>query len=1808
MGLTRKDESIVVRLSSGIEEAKENKNKILGYVNGLKEKCENREITYSEYEQLLNKKRDGKTIKQWLGVYDSYIKDCGSKIENEEMRSAGKKILAVFLFFLFISLVSVILFYFRGSIIGLVVQEQTQEYTEQLNLTFSSSASHEWQIQNFGQLNSVKLSGLIEGEGEVKVYLDDYLILDSSNIKTKQAGLTGLAVDEAAPEPSSSPAPESSPAPSAETPSESPQASSTESTPAEAPSEPASSTPSETQPSYSEEQGAQSPKQSETAPSQPQNEPPSSSEQSEEPAVPEIPPEETASEENVTEVQPQENITGITPKENTTETNVTQPTAPSGETGVEKPKEKQIRRFNRICEETCDLSSLNLNKSSYSLRIEINNASVSLEEIIYEILIEKQALNETIESNESVINLTDANVTLINTTSSGIVIGQPVKWTKRVELDKPGKIKVKLPKEAENISVNKIKSYSEPISSEQSEEPAVFSITSSITGQVIEENKPGFFTRLFSSLTGRAVTTEESSQSKDLVIEDNASEYEITYETPAPEATEINISENQKQIIISAPDLGYENVLAFTNLSKEVPINQIALYHETENNQRVQLKAYDNNRNGLIDYVEWIVPHLSNQSYMLVIEITKAEHLDASRNFISDIYEEVKAIDGIWSEAVGEGEYVRLTFEENLTKYSDIKIYARGVNSRIEVYAKDSNELITTFENINEEGWYRVYLNNLGDKSYNSFDLKILGSVEFDYVIDPNLNLEIIGSIDTYTASVFLKTNPDSTSGFDAYDIESNPPPSDYAEFYSNITYAGTEYHLAVDSWNASENPRTLYLIYYIDSAQTGSLNFSWASLEGSEYYMNFTYYGTDSTYTTPIASRDMRTNTGYNASITSASYLYVKIGYSEDTTAPNIVVKSPTNTTYNTSTVTFNVSSNENLSFCKFTINNWEYNYTMTRKNDTYFNFTNTSIADGSYIAKYWCNDTANNTNSSQTIAFAVDTIYPLINLTYPMNITYNYVTHSLNYTYAEVGCDSVWYSLNLGVTNSSRQNCGLNWSGLTASEGSNTWMVYINDTVNHLNSSRRTFTVDTTPPNINISSPANTTYAVSWINFNISSNENLSFCKFTINNWEYNYTMTRKNDTYFNFTNSSMKDGSYTAKYWCNDTMNNINNSEKVTFIISTNNPPSNPTVTINSTDGSNKTLQDLWCRATISDPDSNLLNVSVEWYKENSYQFRLDYNNSYTSGTLFNASLHNANTTKGDNWSCGIRLHDGADYSNWVNSSKLRILNTAPEIIRVYNQSMAVTINEGPDPSFAEINFTAYDPDSASDLSDATSYANLSFPSEDLRNVSVCQKKQSSGDYANYTCNITMWWWDVNDTWTANVYIKDTEGTPALNSTVQAVGEQLSIINGSASLIAWPGLMPGTINQTASSSLLINNIGNIPLTNLPINATNLRGETDDTKYLWAANFSAGTETGPLKPECAGTSMRHGLFTQIESSVLPRGNYTKNDGTAQEELYFCLRVVGSDLTQVQAYSTSKEGAWAVDILQLALLTIVGRRKKKNKLKEKTINSPLITRRLREEKIPISIFKKQLGGLEAVVKYLKENLQLTYHEIAELLNRNERTIWTAYNKSKDKMPEKFETEKTDILVPLRIFSTEQTALEAVIAYLKEKQLKNKQIAELLNRDERNIWTIYNLAKSKIKKAGKQEIKPEIELEEIKDKITIPISIFTKQLGGLETVVKYMKENLQLTYHEIAELLNRNERTIWTAYNKSKDKMPEKLEIRKGLMLPLRIFSTKLTALKAAISYLKEKQMQYVEIAELLNRDERNIWTIYNRTIKHAFP
>lgn len=119
------------------------------------------------------------------------------------------------------------------------------------------------------------------------------------------------------------------------------------------------------------------------------------------------------------------------------------------------------------------------------------------------------------------------------------------------------------------------------------------------------------------------------------------------------------------------------------------------------------------------------------------------------------------------------------------------------------------------------------------------------------------------------------------------------------------------------------------------------------------------------------------------------------------------------------------------------------------------------------------------------------------------------------------------------------------------------------------------------------------------------------------------------------------------------------------------------------------------------------------------------------------------------------------------------------------------------------------------------------------------------------------------------------------------------------------------------------------------------------------------------------------------------------------------------------------------------------------------------------EINIPTHIFNKKLGSLESIIKYLKEG-GFGYSEIAYLINRDQRTVWNSYNNSIKKHPDGFKLKKSIISIPVSILKNrELSVLENITKYLKEKNLSNNEIAMLLNRHNKTIWTAFNRTKQK---------------------------------------------------------------------------------------------------------------------------------------------
>jgi hypothetical protein len=255
-----------------------------------------------------------------------------------------------------------------------------------------------------------------------------------------------------------------------------------------------------------------------------------------------------------------------------------------------------------------------------------------------------------------------------------------------------------------------------------------------------------------------------------------------------------------------------------------------------------------------------------------------------------------------------------------------------------------------------------------------------------------------------------------------------------------------------------------------------------------------------------------------------------------------------------------------------------------------------------------------------------------------------------------------------------------------------------------------------------------------------------------------------------------------------------------------------------------------------------------------------------------------------------------------------------NNAPQIIYIETASRSVT-EDGTTSVF--FNVTAYDSDGSGNLNHSSVSANFTRGDYIRLNSSCVLLEEFGTFYANYSCTILLWYFDESGQWNASSRVLDLSNGIGSNRSLFQYN-QFGAITIQPSEVAFPALNPGASNTTASGPLILNNTGNLPFTVITVNTTNLVGDPDNTRALYAGNFSFGNNTGSSL-ECGAstsTQMQRGVNVTIENAVLGIGNHSLNNGfVGQEQLYLCLRFAGSELTS-QDYNTNEEGAWRLETL----------------------------------------------------------------------------------------------------------------------------------------------------------------------------------------------------------------------------------------------------------------------------------------------------
>jgi len=193
-----------------------------------------------------------------------------------------------------------------------------------------------------------------------------------------------------------------------------------------------------------------------------------------------------------------------------------------------------------------------------------------------------------------------------------------------------------------------------------------------------------------------------------------------------------------------------------------------------------------------------------------------------------------------------------------------------------------------------------------------------------------------------------------------------------------------------------------------------------------------------------------------------------------------------------------------------------------------------------------------------------------------------------------------------------------------------------------------------DSDPPNVTINTPLAQNYSTATIVFNVTAVDDtgMDTCIYTLTSGVTNYTMTNIGDDW-NATNSSMAQGSHTATFYCNDTYNNLNNTESVTFFIDSINPTVGSLTESPNDPATYSTGATYEFNATIT--DTNLQTILIEFDGTNYtpsntgdvYNFSISdlAVGSYNYRWYANDSLGNVNNTETDSYTIDKAVPEGS-----------------------------------------------------------------------------------------------------------------------------------------------------------------------------------------------------------------------------------------------------------------------------------------------------------------------------------------------------------------------------------------------------------------------------------------------------------------------------------------------------------------------------------------------------------------------------------
>ena len=268
-----------------------------------------------------------------------------------------------------------------------------------------------------------------------------------------------------------------------------------------------------------------------------------------------------------------------------------------------------------------------------------------------------------------------------------------------------------------------------------------------------------------------------------------------------------------------------------------------------------------------------------------------------------------------------------------------------------------------------------------------------------------------------------------------------------------------------------------------------------------------------------------------------------------KDTSGPVVVLNSPnTNDIFSFLSPSYDLSiSGVNTTW--YTLNNGITNTTFSGTtgniNQTLWN----GLVNGTYILRFYANDSVGNVNYDE-VSVIKDVLSPVVGITTPNTndlIGVSAPSYSLSIT--EGNIDSIWYSLNGGVTSNSSV---VSVSGTidqalwdAASNGSVTITFWANDTAGNVGTNTVDVVLDELAPIISITIPnTNDLIGVSAPTYSLSIIEgNLDSIWYSLNDGvSSNSSIVGASGTIDQALWDAASNGSVTITFWANDTLGNV------------------------------------------------------------------------------------------------------------------------------------------------------------------------------------------------------------------------------------------------------------------------------------------------------------------------------------------------------------------------------------------------------------------------------------------------------------------------------------------------------------------------------------------------------------------------------------------------------------------------------------------------------------------------------------------